>query len=532
MPVKLRWMLLGWVCTLGTLAAADWPQFRGLNSSGIAPGDEPLPSVLGPEDNLLWKTSTPSGRSSPIVAGGRVFITATRDTADFVTICLDAASGEILWQQQAPLARLLALAPNGGQSQSSCAADAQHVVSYFGSSGLICYDHEGEQLWYREFEPFNTQFGTGSSPVIVDDKVVLCQDSETDAFLAVLDLATGDEVWRTERGQFSSSFATPVIWDNEGQRQIVVAGSLAVTGYDFATGEQVWTVGGIAWCVVSTPVVGENGLLYVNAASPGEGFGVIAFPPFEEGLTTSDRDGDGSFNRDEFEEFGPRAGFFPTLDRDKDGYVVREEYEYINDLWLNSKDVLLAIRPGGKGDITETHVAWSHSQSLPFVPSPVAYGGHLFTVKDAGVINCLDMETGRPSKRGRLKTRGDYYSSPVIGDGKIYLSNDLGQLSVISAEGRWRELGGGDLGEEVYATPAIADGRIFIRSIGNLYCFGFADFDAELERRANAISPQVWWAAGGAGGCAVVVLGLLFWRLRRKPSTPKASESGESDSED
>ncbi len=504
-------IVLVWMLSASALCAGSWEQFRGANATGVAVGDQPLPTEFD-DELLFWKTALPPGRSSPVIANGRIYLTAARDRVDLFTICLDQATGEVLWEQPAPITKLLALSLNGGQAQSSCAANDQYVVSYFGSSGLICYDRDGSQIWHKEIPPINTQFGTGSSPILVDEWVIVSQDSETDSFLMAVNLADGEEIWKTQRPLVSSSFATPVIWDNAGKRQVVVAGSLRAAGYDLETGAEAWSVRGLSWCVVSTPVVGGDGVLYVNATSPGEGEGVIILEPFDEALAASDRDGDGAFNRDEFEEFGPRANHFPTLDRDKDGLVVREEYDYINRLWTDSQNVMLAIKPGGEGDITDSHVAWTQTKSLPFVTSPIYFQGHLFTVRDSGIVNCVNAESGKQTKQGRLSSRGDFYSSPVAGDGKVYFASSEGDVSVVSAQPKWREIGHTQFDEEIYATPALLDGRVYLRTANHLYCYGYKDPEAERERRAAAIPARTWWALGVVGVC--LFLGVAGWGAR------------------
>jgi outer membrane protein assembly factor BamB len=153
----------------------------------------------------------------------------------------------------------------------------------------------------------------------------------------------------------------------------------------------------------------------------------------------------------------------------------RREFDQVRELFDRSRNVVLAIRPGGRGDVTETHVVWEHTRNVPFCASPLYYRGRLFTVKDGGILTCLDAESGSVLKLGRLRGTGSYYASPIAGDGKVYLLNQQGQLTVISADGEWQTLFTSDFGEDVYATPALVDGKIYLRTAGHLYCFGLAD---------------------------------------------------------
>jgi hypothetical protein len=340
-------------------------------------------------------------------------------------------------------------------------------------------------------------------------------------------LSDGETVWETARPEFIANFVTPVIWSVAGQRQVVVPGSLHAVGYDLETGNEVWRVRGLSWSVVSTPVIDEKGVLYVNAMAPGEREGAIPLPPYDEALTQFDHDQTGTFNKQEFEGFGPRSGFFRTLDRNKDGEITRDEYQYVDSLWSNSQDVLIAIRPGGRNDITDTHVAWQHHRSLPFCPSPLYYAGHIYTFKDLGIVNCLDADTGkRVARERRISGRQSYYSSPVVGDGKIYIASERGDFSVITAEPDWRELSHERFDEDFYATPAIVDGRIFARTTETLYCFGFPDVESvRVQRVADShdqAKTRLSVVLGVAGGVGIMSV-LWFSRLMRRR---KAVEAG------
>jgi outer membrane protein assembly factor BamB len=169
---------------------------------------------------------------------------------------------------------------------------------------------------------------------------------------------------------------------------------------------------------------------------------------------------------------GPIKERFGMIDRDKDGHVTKAEYEFMKRVFDGAKNRIMAIRPGGVGDVTESHVLWSQRKYLPVVPSPLYYRGHLFLVKNGGILVSLDARTGQPVKQARIAGPGDYYSSPVAGDGKVFLVSQRGELTIASGEGSWRILGKADFGEEVYGTPALVDGRIYLRTKGHLYCFG------------------------------------------------------------
>lgn len=455
----------------GLAAAGDWPQFRGPHSAGLAASDAPLPTDIAPDKHVVWKTPLPKGHSSPVIVGDRIFLTGVRD-GKLLSFALDRGTGKVLWEREAPHEKLEEIHRIGSHAQSSAAADAERVVTFFGSSGLHCYDHDGKLLWSKRMGPFNNTFGAGSSPLIVDDWVILGQDHDTDSFLMALDKHTGEIVWKTDRSEFPRNYCSPVIWEVGGRKQIVLAATLRVVGYDFATGKELWTVRGISRAVCMTPVVGDDGQLYVAGWSAGGDEGErISVVPFDEVVKVSDKNGNGLLEESELPE-GAILQRFPQVDRNKDGALTKAEYEYFRGLFDQSRNVILSIKPGGQGEATETHLRWQQSKLVPFCASPLYYRGVVYTVKDGGIVQSLDAQTGKPLKQGRLEANGEYYASPVAGDGKVYLVDEQGRLTVLSTGERWDVVHTADFGEDVYGTPALLDGRIYLRTSQHLYCFG------------------------------------------------------------
>jgi outer membrane protein assembly factor BamB len=430
-----------------------------------------LPAELGPDTNVLWKTAPPPGHSSPVVAGDRVYLTAVRQKR-LVTLALDRHSGKLRWEAEAPARAFEKVHKIGSHAQPTPAADRERVVSFFGSAGLFCHDKAGKLLWHLPMGPFQNDFGASSSPIIVGERVLLCQDHDENSFLAALDKRTGKTVWKTDRSEFLRGFSTPMIWDVAGRKQVVVAGTLRVAGYDLETGKEVWTARGIARTICATPAVGDDGRLYVSGwAAGGDPGAAIAVERFDDVIKRLDKNGNGKLERSELTDH-PFAERFTQVDTNGDGSITRAEYERFRELFRKGRNAVLAINPGGRGDVTASHVAWMNTRQVPFCASPLYHGGLVYTVKDGGLLACLDPRDGKPLKFGRLPDAGSYYSSPVAGDGKIYLLSVSGCLSVIQAGRDWKVLSTSDFGEAVYATPAIADGRIYLRTWGHLYCFG------------------------------------------------------------
>jgi outer membrane protein assembly factor BamB len=458
-----------------TTHSADWPQFRGVNASGRGAEGQALPADIGPSKNVLWKTELPPGHSSPVVVGDRIYLTAVRDK-QLVTMGLDRASGKILWNTEAPHKRLEDIHKIGSHAQSTSAADSERVVSFFGSSGLFCYDRNGKLLWERPMGPFKNNFGAGSSPILVEDKVILAQDHDQDSFLEAYDKKTGKTLWKTDRSEFLRGYCTPVVWDTGKQKTIVVVGTLRAVGYDLETGKEAWTVRALARTICTTPTVGEDGRLYISAWTPGAEEGErITVAAFDTIIKDLDKNNNTKLEANEVPK-GPIQDRFAQVDADKDGFITRDEYERFRMLFQKTQNAAVAIRPGGKGDITETHVDWRFDKYLPFCASPLHTADALFLVKDGGFLTSLDARTGKLVKRDRLGSgSGNYYASPVAGDGKVYLLSERGKLTVVSANKEWEELATADFKEDTYATPALVDGRIYLRTAGHLYCFGLRE---------------------------------------------------------
>lgn len=472
----MRWALfLGVAFSLASLPyqafGGDWPQFRG-PAAGNAVGAGPLPTEIAPDKNVLWKVQTPPGHSSPVIAGDRIYLTGVEDE-QLVTLALDRETGKRLWTAVAPHETLEEIHNIGSHAQPSPATDGERVVAFFGSSGLFCYDRQGKLLWSQRMGPFKNNFGAGSSPLIAGDLVILNQDHDTDSFLAAFDKKTGKQVWKTDRSEFPRGYASPILWKQDGRTEVVVAGTLKVKGYDLATGEEVWNVSGISRIVNMTPLVGPNNILYVPAWSPGGDDGDrIEAPPFDQVIAEHDKNGNGMLEPEEVPD-GPLKQRFNQIDRDKDNHITRAEHESMRNVFDQARNVLIAIKPGGRGDITTSHVLWTTGAAipLPYVPSPVYHAGHLYMVRNGGIVSSVDATTGEPVKKGRISGRGDYYSSPVVGDGKIYICSQRGTVCVVSAEKEWEELASADFGEDIIPTPAILDGRIYLRTKSHLYCF-------------------------------------------------------------
>ena len=455
-------------------APGEWARFRGPNGSGVAEVSR-LPVEFGPSRNLMWKTDLPTGYSSPIISGNRIFLTGLRD-GRLVSFAVDRASGKVLWERAAPRSRQEKLDSRNHPASPSAATDGERVFFFFADYGLLAYDVSGKELWRRPLGPFNNIYGMGASPIVVDDVVVLTCDQSIGSFIAAFDRKTGRERWRTPRVEARSGHSTPVIYTPAGGRpQIVVPGSFLLSAYDPRDGKRLWWVGGLSFELKSTPVISGD-TLYINGfGSPENQPGaLITVMPTAEVFASRDADKDGRLTRDELPTAHARDSL-PFFDLNGDKTIDRDEWDYYKAA-MASENGMLAITLGGSGDMTATAVRWRYQRGIPQLPSPLLYEHALYMVNDAGgVVTILNPDTGVLILQGRLKVPSDrYYASPVAGDGKIYIASESGKVLVLPPGGGLDALAVNDLQDSIYATPALVDKRIYIRTLNSLYCFGLS----------------------------------------------------------
>jgi outer membrane protein assembly factor BamB len=449
----------------------DWSRFRGPNGAGVG-AEAPLPAEFGPEQNAIWKTPLPPGHSSPVVSRDRVYVTAL-DREELVTLALDRDSGRIVWRRAVTRRYTLHVDKRNHPASPTPAADGENVYVFFQDFGLISYDRHGRERWHVPLGPFNNAYGMASSPIVADDLVVLVCDQSTDSFMIAVDKDTGRLRWRVGRPEARTGHSTPIVYRlPNASAQLLVPGSFYLTAYSLATGERVWWVKGLAFEMKATPVI-HDGLVFIHGTSRGEfkdGYeGKI--PSFADLSAAHDTDRDGRFAPEEIPD--PLAKrWIKLMDLDADGYLGQDEWAYYQAA-RSSEGGLWAFRLGGRGDITEASTVWHYDRAVPQLPSPVLYRGVLYLVNDGGIMTALDPMTGKPLAQTRLRGAVDaYYASPVAGDGKILVVSESGKVAVVKADGTLSVLVINDLDDLCYATPAIAGGRLYIRTRTMLYSFG------------------------------------------------------------
>ncbi len=462
----------------------EWGRFRGPNGSGVSAAVD-LPVEFGPEKNVIWKTPLPAGHSSPVLTATRVFLTAhtkdrDKDEYKLLVLCLDRASGKVIWQREVPRMRTGRVQNVNSPASPSPVTDGVNVYVFFQDFGMMAFDANGKELWRLPMGPFNIFYGFGASPILADDALILPVDQDLDSYLIAVDKNSGKVRWKVDRPGVISGYSTPTLFEPpDGQKQIIIPESFQLSSYSAADGSRVWWVRGLA-CEMKSVASYDKEYLYINGwgfpqNQPGK---QVATVPFEKGLERYDKNKDGLVAKEEISGtepmdrvLAPSYGF-DAFDLDRNDKLDAREWEVFRRM-MAAENGLLAIRFGGRGDMTESAVRWRYQRPVPQVPSTLLYQEVLFMVNDSGILLSFDPATGEVIKQGRLMGAIDkYFASPIGADGKVWLCSQDGTVSVVSAKGEWEVLAVNKLDDEVFATPAAADGRIYFRTRNMLYCFG------------------------------------------------------------
>jgi outer membrane protein assembly factor BamB len=419
-------------------SAANWPQWRGPDGSGIS-NEKNLPAEWSPSKNIKWKTPIAGrGHSSPIVWGKYIFVTTAVEGepvpgakaakhmiegkefvhpdsvgADrkhtFKVVALDRDSGKILWESVAwegtPYDNRHR---KSSYAASTPATDGKMVYAFFGTEGLYAYDYKGKLAWKAQLGNLATLgMGTATSPVVYENLVIVqCDEDNGDSsFIVALDKKTGKEAWRTPRTKIQVSWATPLLVRTPKRAELIASGTEHVISYDPATGKELWRHKGLESNAIPSPVANSE-MVYLVAGYPAK--------------------------------------------------------------------LTMAIKLGGSGDLTGTpNMPWKYTKGTAYVPSPILYGDYLYLTTDRGILTAIDAKTGEVKyEGGRIPIPATFTASPVAFEGKILMTSEDGDTFIVKAGPKHEILGTNSLGEAVYASPAIADGHIYIRGEKNLYSIG------------------------------------------------------------
>ena len=473
-----------------------WNQFRGPNGQGIMEASR-IPDHFGPESNILWKTAIPAGHSSPVIWNNRIFLTASEraNKKELITLAIDRQDGKILWRQVVQTETEVRFHPLNNPASSTPAADERNVYVYFGTCGLICYDHAGNDLWQRKIDTPKSKYGMATSPILYKDKVILALDGDDGSSrLLAVHQDTGKTVWEQPRSLFKAGWSTPMIWRHGEVEELVVFGSKRLTSYDPSTGAEIWWAGGFPPETVTVPVAGD-GLLFASAAALG-GRGDDkwdAASTWKFTVEQFDRNHDNQIQRDEMTKgfafiqrpelpkdnpgYGLPVRSMDTLlkifDHDKNRIISEAEWmQTMSGFAAHSHPNLLAIRPGATKDAVKSHVAWEIQRGIPETPSLLYCRGKLYLMRDGGVLTCLEATTGKEIFRQRIGAAGQYTASPIAAGDKVLFASIRGVVTVIQVDNELKVLARNDFGDKIFATPAIAENIIYLRTTGHLYALG------------------------------------------------------------
>lgn len=461
-------VVLALTCIDPLAHADDWPMFRGTNAAGRA--NATLPNNLSLDKHLMWNVAVPKGYSSPVIVGDRIFLTA-EEGEKLLTLCLDKSNGKELWRREAPRPRREKLDQRSHAAAASAAFSGTDLVVFFGDYGLLCYSPDGEERWRRPLGPFNNLYGMGASPVISDGKVIMVCDQQRGSFVIGIDQNTGDIAWRTERPEATSGHCTPIIWSEEGDpAQVLVAGSFSLTSYSVRTGKKLWWVNGLSFEMKSTPVIAD-GLLFINGyASPyNQPDKKVKIQPYAEVVAKQDANKNGVLEKTEMPDQLSR-GFFDFINLNSNDSVDKDEWRYF-EISMASDNSMMAIALGGTGDVTNENLRWRYYKNIPQLPSPIARDGHLYMISDAGIVTNFETKTGKVHTRGRLRgASGTVYASPIIVGEHILFLTTKGTLAMVPINDKVEVQHTIKFNEPCFATPAVADGQLFVRTNESLVC--------------------------------------------------------------
>ena len=475
-----------------TAQADDWQQFRGPNCSGVSTGSKPLPAKFSATENVRWSAKVGDGVGGAVIADGRVFVNGMTTEETVSLFAFDAATGKKLWQRDWKTGPLSEVHASNSQASATPAADADRVYFYFSTLGLLAVDAKtGDDVWKQNLPTpfFIFKWGPGMSPVLYKDLVLFSQDDDLNPAFYAFDKVTGKLRWKDARNDMAVNYSHPVICTVDGRDEIVLAGTGRVIGYDPETGKRKWFAKVLLRNIKTTPV-SIDGVVYISVQS-----GAIA----NQWLVSVDQDEkagnkDNKLDKAEIQKFVgtqkiPDEFLKKTFDRgdaNKDGFLEGPELDnafldpdnFAGGSYKNLGDsaaeqFILAVRGGGEGDVTKTHLLWKHpTKNTDHIVSPFITDGRMFLVKEGGISTVFDTKSGKPLRSPkRVGNGGSYLASPVFGDGKIYLASENGKVTVLKNDADYEELELNDVGETIIASPAIADGGLFIRTRTHLYCF-------------------------------------------------------------
>ena len=470
-----------------TTSNAYWPQFRGPGGNGLA-GNQSIPTRFSAEENLLWKTPIPLGHSSPCVWGNQIFLTA-HDGTTLKLMCLNRQTGELMWEHE----RVIEKVPNyehvaGDPANSTPATDGQHVVFYFDDYGIMVTDLSGHIRWEKTLPPTANTYSYGASPLLDDGRIYINRDGGLDSSFICLKVEDGSELWHSDHPNFIVSFCSPYLIEQNGTKLVLSGGTGKLFAYEAATGKPAWNVGGFPVFICPSPVSAQDVVVFggwttahvsgrtrvESGFDADSGVSEAALKSPEAFFEQFDSNKDGKLSASEFPPSRARDAF-NFIDKDDDGFLVMAEWapSYADQQMAPGRNVMFGIRTGGSGNVSKSHVAWELTRGLPYVASPLAYRGRVYLVATGGFVTCVDLKTGKPYfEKERLRVPGEYYASPVAAGDHLLVCSHRGTVFLLEAADELKIEHQTDLKEKIFATPAIVENKIYLRSENHIWAFG------------------------------------------------------------
>jgi outer membrane protein assembly factor BamB len=467
-----------------------WPGFRGINCSGIAATEKDPPVIFNPDKNVLWKIALPGGHSSPCIWGNYIFLTGVDTSSKLLKMfCINRVNGKIRWEKNKKVEEFEKVNNFSSPATATPATDGERVYFYFSSFGLLCYDYDGELQWEMPIPLAESMHGMGTSPIVTGDLVILnCFGHWNDPRLLAVNKYDGNIVWKysvPNKDEYcADSYVTPVIYND----QVIINTCNEIAGYSLKTGEQIWSFLNGCLDAVCTPVIGEDILYTTGFQTFGNPEMMAQFPEFAGLLAERDKNGDSKIDKNETEGIQflmypekpevsriiPFNELIEWLDNNNDTLIDETEWKSLIDFFnsLTEKQGLKAIKLGGKGDISITNHVWDYPEQTSHVSSPLYYKNRIYNIRDGGIVSCFNAEDGKLIYKEKLGAAGAYFTSPIAVNDRIYIASRNGIVTVFESGDSLKVLAQNDLEENITATPAVVNNKLYLRTSGYLYAFG------------------------------------------------------------
>ena len=458
-------MQLAAVIVVNYAAAQEWSRFRGPNGSGVV-NDTGYPIEFSKTQNLIWRTPIRAGKSSPVLTRNHIFITSFENNQLF-TQCFERSTGKLLWERSERRVWTEDVNRLNNPAAITPATDGENVYVFFKDLGLISYDAAGTLRWKLPLGPFFNSMGVSTSPIIAGDSVVLVVDQLSGSYIIAIDSQTGKIRWRVEREE-QDGWSTPILFQAKASDEplIITASSRQLGGHRLSDGRRIFTHVGLPAGIIASPVLYNNAVFMFGYS--------ISEPPWPQKLSELDENNDQRLTGDEYGTSSVLNAVASYLGN-RDGIVTEDEWKSWSDFAIGGEHLAM-VALDGASEVTAVRPreVWKHERGYKSViPSPLAYGGIVYVIKNGGILTAFDSANGQVLKMGRVTGAvGGYSASPVAADGKVFLLNEDGKVAVVRADKEWEVLAVNELDEAIYATPALSQGRIYVRTTEALYAFG------------------------------------------------------------